>query len=81
MSNNCSVSNGVRKGGILSPLSCFVDLMDDLSKQLNNSNGECIIGSSLINHWMYADDFSAHGSFIYGFISVIICVFSIWRRT
>ena len=30
--------------------------MDDLSNKLNNVNAGCIIGSSLINHSMYADD-------------------------
>ena len=30
--------------------------MDDLSNKLNNVNAGCIIGSSLINHLMYADD-------------------------
>ena len=30
--------------------------MDDLSNKLNNGNAGCIIGSSLINHLMYADD-------------------------
>ena len=55
MSNNFSVTNGVRQGGILSPCVCCV-YMDDLSNKLNNVNAGCIIGSSLINHLMYADD-------------------------
>ncbi len=74
MSNNVSDSNWVRQGEILSPFLCVY--MGDFSKQLNNV---CIIGSSFIGHLMYADDFSAHGSFIYGFINVIICVFRIWE--
>ena len=49
--------------------------MDDLGNKLNNVNAGCIIGSSLINHLMCADD-----TFIYGFINVIICVFRIWDR-
>ena len=55
MSNNFSVTNGVRQGGILSPY-LFCVYMDDLSNKLNNVNAGCIIGSSLINHLMYADD-------------------------
>ena len=34
----------------------FCVYMDDLSNKLNNVNAGCIIGSSLINHLMYADD-------------------------
>ena len=34
----------------------FCVYMDDLSNKLNNINAGCIIGSSLINHFMYADD-------------------------
>ena len=55
MSNNFSVTNGVRQGGILSPY-LFCVYMDDLSNKLNNVNAGCIIGSSLINHLVYADD-------------------------
>ena len=55
MSNNVSVTNGVRQGGIISPY-LFVVYMYDLSNKLNNVNPGCIIGSSLINHLMYGDD-------------------------
>ena len=56
LSNDFSVTNGVRKVGILSPYRYCV-YMDDLSNKLNNVNAGCIIlGSSLINHLMYADD-------------------------
>ena len=34
----------------------FCVYMDDLSNKLNNVNAGCIIGSTLINHLMYADD-------------------------
>ena len=53
--SNCSVTKGVRQGGILSPY-LFCVYMDDLSNKLNNVNSGCIIGSSLINHLMYAGD-------------------------
>ena len=55
MSNNFSVTNGVPQGGIISPYFVCV-YMDDLCNKLNNVNAGCIIGSSLINHSMYADD-------------------------
>ena len=55
MSDSVSVTNGVRQGGILSPY-LFCVYMDDLSKKINNVNAGCIIGATLINHLMYADD-------------------------
>ena len=55
MSNNFSVTNGVHQGGLLSPY-LFCVYMDDLSNKLHNVNAGCMIGSSLINHLMYADD-------------------------
>ena len=49
------VSNGVRQGGILSPI-LFNLYMDDLSKELNAYKTGCWLGDNLINHLMYADD-------------------------
>ncbi len=49
------VSNGIQQGGILSPILCNV-YMDDLSNQLNGSNTGCLVGNSIVNHLMYADD-------------------------
>ena len=51
------VGNGVRQRGILSP-SLFNLYMDNLSKQLGNCRTGCMIGDTLINHFMYADDLS-----------------------
>ena len=50
-----SVSNGVRQGGTLCPI-LFNVYMDDLSIELNKCNTGCLIGNSVINHLMYADD-------------------------
>jgi len=58
-----TVGNGVRQGGILSPF-LFNVYMDDLSQQLNKCNTGCMIGNTLTNHLMYADDL------------VIICPYS-----
>lgn len=50
-----NVGNGVRQGGILSPL-LFNIYMDELSKELNKCKTGCIVGNQIINHLMYADD-------------------------
>ena len=49
------VSNGVRQGGILSPI-LFNLYMDDLSAQLRACNTGCMVGETIVNHLMYADD-------------------------
>jgi exonuclease III len=50
-----NISNGVRQGGIMSPI-LFNVYMDDLSKILNDSNVGCCFNGVLCNHLMYADD-------------------------
>ena len=50
-----TVSNGVRQGGVLSPL-LFNLYVDDLSKNLNNCYIGCTVNDVLINHLIYADD-------------------------
>ena len=50
-----SVSNGVRKGSILSP-HFFNVYVDDLSTQLNKLKIGCLLGDFIINHLLYADD-------------------------
>ena len=54
-SGSFNVSNGIRQGGILSPL-FFNVYVDDLSVQLNKLNIGCISKDMIINHLMYADD-------------------------
>lgn len=49
------VTNGVRQGGILSPM-LFNLYMDDLSKRLKDCKTGCMVGDRLINHLLYADD-------------------------
>ena len=50
-----TVSNGVRQGGILSPL-FFNVYMDGLSEILCRTECGCTMGGRMINHLMYADD-------------------------
>ena len=50
-----STTNGVRQGGITSPI--FFNLyMDGLSKQLKESGLGCTLNGSAYNNFMYADD-------------------------
>lgn len=48
------MTNGVRQGGILSPV-LFNLYMDDLSRTLVFTTG-CMVGDGRIHHLMYADD-------------------------
>ena len=50
-----TVSNGVRQGGIMSPV-LFNIYMDELSCNLNQSYIGCSMNGMIINHLMYADD-------------------------
>ena len=49
------VSNGVKQGGIISPI-LFNVYMDQLNEKLNASNIGGNNGGKLVNHLCYADD-------------------------
>ena len=55
VSHNFLITNGVRQGGILSPLFFNVGV-DCLSESLCNTQTGCNVGGVMINHFMYADD-------------------------
>ena len=50
-----TISNEVRRGGILSPR-IFTLYMNGLTDELSNSYTGCYINDKCINHIMYADD-------------------------
>ena len=55
LSDSFTVLNGVRQGGILSPI-LFNVYMNDLSVLLNNVHIGCFINDKPYNHLFYADD-------------------------
>ena len=56
VSSKCTVYNGVRQGGILSPF-LFNVYMDDLSVNLKECPTGCIAGDTIVNHLMYYADY------------------------
>ena len=54
-STQFTVSNGVKQGGIISPI-LFNVYMDDLSIALNSSGIGGYLGAVFLNHLCYADD-------------------------
>ena len=55
VSSSFSVSNGIRQGGLLSPLLYNV-YTDDLSRRLKTAKIGCHIAGECLNHISYADD-------------------------
>ena len=55
LSSKFQVTNGVRKGGVLSPL-LFNIYVNELSEVLNKSGIGGNTGGTIINHMLYADD-------------------------
>ena len=55
MSSKFQVTNGVRQGGVLSPL-LFDVYVNELSELLNKSGIGGNLGGTIINHMLYADD-------------------------
>ena len=55
LSSKFQVTNGVRQGGVLSPL-LFNVYVNELSKLLNKSGIGGNMGGTIINYMLYADD-------------------------
>ena len=55
LSTAFQVTNGVRKGGILSPM-LFNLYINDLTIRLTNSGIGGTLGGKFVNHMIYADD-------------------------
>ena len=55
MSSKFQVTNGVRQGGVLSPL-LFDVYVNELSELLNKSGIGGNLGGTMINHMLYAGD-------------------------
>ena len=60
-----SLTNGVRQGSILSPY-FFTVYIDDLSKEHIKMKADCIVGKSLINHLLFANNLCCFRPSIHG---------------
>lgn len=54
-SSSFNVGNGVRQGGVISPI-LFNLVVDDLSRKLNECYAGCYLNGQSQNHLFYADD-------------------------
>ena len=67
-------SNGIKQGGVLSPL-LFNVYFDDLSKELNKLDVGPQVGDKRCNHFMYADDIALFAISVTGLQRLInICL-------
>ena len=72
-STSFCVSNGVKQGGIISPV-LFNVYMDDPRCALNRSNIGGRIGGEIVNHLSYADDLLSDLPFISRNAKIVKCV-------
>ena len=75
-----AVSNGVRQGGILSPL-FFNVYMDGLSDILCRTECGCTMGGRMLNHLMYADDIVLLSPSAKGLQRLVDIMCCLWRYT
>lgn len=51
-----SLTESIKKNEVFAKVELFNVYTDELSKHLNGCNTGCLVGNSVINHLMYADD-------------------------
>ena len=70
LSSKFQVTNGVRQGGVLSPL-LFNVFVNELSELLNKSGIGRNMGGTIINHMLYADDICIVSLFLSGLLKLL----------
>jgi len=67
-----TVTNGVKRAGVLSP-HLFAVYLDELSVQLSTPRAGCTVGNIFVNHLLFADDTCVFGPSLSGFHRLSIC--------